>query len=493
MWGYQETISYLVTAWTRWSEGSYGHGFLVLVLSNYLVYRQRKTLATIVPRPGAGALYAIFVSSMIWLAATLASVQMVQYVAVLLLVISVVWVVSGRQAMKLLLLPILFIGFAIPVWSPLLPVLQEGTIAAAYFIIRVLGVPALREGFLVVLPAGQLMVEEACSGLNYLLAALTLGVFHAVLTYRSNQARLLVVLIAAGVALLTNLLRVVVIIYLAYSSEMQHPFVDDHLVLGWYLFGAFVLVLLFIEHILLRRNGYVTEAPEVESRSESRAAAAGVHLHHLVLLFAACITTLSGPAINWWLTGQSADSADIALFLPAGTGSWTGPFESRDSWIPVYHGAVTQQAVYRKDDDIVLLYRALYGNQRQGGEVVSDLNSISGDRSLQLRKSPGRDVSTGSHRVKEFELITAEGKHRLVWYWYRVAGRDTHNDYMAKLLQVLGMISRRTEAAVIAVSTDIQNSPAGAREKLEDFYREMSVSLGQITGGRGHQREITGR
>jgi exosortase A len=493
MWGYQETIFYLASIWTRWSDGSYGHGFLLLVLSSCLVYRQRKTLATIAPRPGPGALLAIFVSSMIWLAATLASVQVVQYVAVLLLVISVVWVISGRQAMKHLLLPILFIGFAIPVWSPLSPVLQEITIAIAYFVIRVLEVPALREGFIIVLPAGQLLVEEACSGLNYLLAALTLGVFHAVQAYQSNLSRLLVVLIAVGVALLTNLLRVVVIIYLAYSTDMQHPFVDDHLALGWYLFGAFVLILLLIEHFMLRGNVQLTTAPAVKSRNVSRAEAGSVHAQHLALLFVACVATLSGPTINWWVTGQSADSDDINLVLPAGVGGWSGPYESRDGWEPVYYGAVTQMGAYRKYGEVVFLFSAIYGNQKQGSELVSDLNSISGDRSMQLRKSPERNVSTGRHKAIELELISAEGRRRLVWYWYRVAGRDTQSDYMAKLLQILGAISGRTEAAVIVISTEIQDSTDAARNKLEDFLAQMSRSLGPIAYGRGLQREIAGK
>jgi EpsI family protein len=427
---------------------------------------------------------------MIWLAAALASVQVIQYVALLFLVISVVWFVSGRQAMKYLLLPILFIGFAIPIWSPLLPVLQEGTVAAAYSIIRALGVPALREGFVIVLPAGQLLVEEACSGLNYLLAALTLGVFHAVQAYRHITGRLLVVLLAAGVALLVNLLRVVVVIYLAYSKGMQYPLVDDHLALGWYLFVAFVLILLLMEHFLVRGNAHLTMAPVFESRNVSSAETGSVHPQHLVLLLVACIVTLSGPAFSWLVTSRSAESADINIVLPAGTDGWAGPYQSSDGWAPVYHGAITQKAAYRKDGKVVLLFSAVYGNQQQGSELISDLNSIGGDGALQLHKSVEDNSRAGGQKAIELEFITEEGKRYLVWYWYRVAGRETRSDYMAKLLQVWGAVLGRTEAAVIAASAEVRGDSVSAREQLEDFFSQMSVSPGQSADGRGIQQEI---
>ena len=107
--------------------------------------------------------------------AALVDVQMLQTVGLLLLVLAVVWTVLGNRVTRVLLFPILFIGFAIPIWFPLSPLLRVLTADA------VLGWSAYLESRHSVAKtslrcqAGSCSIEEACSGLRYLLAALTLG------------------------------------------------------------------------------------------------------------------------------------------------------------------------------------------------------------------------------------------------------------------------------------------------------------------------------
>ena len=244
---YHETLLYLVGLWNQLKIGEYAHGYLVLAISAYLILRQRRTLTALTPCPHAWALLAVMAASLLWMLAALVDVQVLQTIGLLLLVLAIVWTVLGNRVTWALLFPILFIGFAIPIWFPLSPLLQDLTADAVFGVIRLLGVPALRQENVIVLPAGSLSIEEACSGLRYLLAALTLGTLYAYLNYKTFRARLVVVLIAAAAAVLANMVRVFIVVYLGYATDMQHPLVHDHLTLGWYLFGGLVVILLFLD------------------------------------------------------------------------------------------------------------------------------------------------------------------------------------------------------------------------------------------------------
>ncbi len=257
---YWQTLLYLTSLWNEVKIGEYAHGYLVVAISVYLILQNRRTLLSLNPCPDYRALPAVLAASLLWTVAALVDVEMMQSVGLLLLVLAVVWAALGNKVTRALLFPILFIGFAIPIWFPLSPLLQNLTADTVFGIIRMLGVPALRQENVIVLPAGSLSIDEACSGLRYLMAALTLGTLYAYLNYTSFRARLVVVLVSAGAGVLANMLRVFIVVYLGYTTDMQHPLVHDHLMMGWYLFGGLVAVLLFLD-ARVQRHHQNTSAP----------------------------------------------------------------------------------------------------------------------------------------------------------------------------------------------------------------------------------------
>ena len=83
----------------------------------------------------------------------------------------------------------------------------------------------------------------------------------------------------------------------------------------------------------------------------------------------------------------------------------------------------------------------------------------------------------------EQELISASGKQRLVWYWYRVAGFNTTNQYMAKGLQLLGMVTGKPQASVVAVAVDVDDVDS-TRQAMRDFISSMGPSLTLVADGK---------
>ena len=476
---YHETAIYLAALWSDLS-GSYGHGFMVLGISLYLVYRSRHALARQIPEPYMPALAGVVCISVIWLLAVLADVRSVQIICLYLVIVAIVWLVLGSRIFRQLLLPFLLLAFAFPVWEPLQPPLQVLATDVVYWLARLLGVPVLREDNLLSIPAGKIFIEQGCSGLNYLLAALSLGIFYAVLTYQKSLHRWLVIAIAAGAAIIANILRVFIVVYVAYESDMQSPLVNDHLTLGWFLFGGLIMLLLVID-------GFINAGRQPENTGDTEngapvypdtEAAVAPGKYRLASLSALSIIVLSAASVHWINARQAQAPQFAAIDLPGGMGGWEGPLYAPEDWMPDYSGATETKKVYRKAGEEVQVYIGYYSTQSQGRELINDMNRISGGENWQ--SGPPRSLQINSQPVLEQLLENKSHNKLLVWHWYVVAGRIVTDPYRAKVLQVLGKMTGRPQAAVLAVATASSEQADAARDRLSRFVTVMQQPLNNL-------------
>ncbi len=478
---YQHTILYLTGKWNQLESGDYGHGYLVLLISGYLIFYNRQRLKVLVPCPEYRAIFAIIVSGALWMIAALVDIEMLQTVALLLLLFSVLWVVLGAPVMRVLMFPVLYISFALPVWFPLSPLLQEFTADVVFWIIRLLDVPALRIENMIVLPAGRLSIEEACSGLRYLLAALTLGAFLAYINYTTLSARLTVVLISAAAAVFANILRVVIVVYLGYTTDMQHALIYDHLMFGWYIFGGVMMVLLIVE-----ARVYKVRSPASNDTSNAvvpkRSLCNKGKWQHIVIALLAALSLSLAPALVDWINDRPHSiSSPIAKNLPINAGEWSVVDGVEDDWKPQYQGAIDRKMVFQDNNGHkIYLYLGLYLEQVQGKELIYYSNSISDTEVWRVSNQRAKPYETGGQQVLEQILVKSDGTKRMVWYWYRVAGQNTINKYHAKALQVLGILIGKRQASIVAIATKLDDEPEYTRAMLEQFTVEIKPSLNRV-------------
>ena len=481
---YQGSILYLVEKWNQLEDGDYGHGYLVLLISGYLIFYNRRRLIALTPCPEYRAMLAIIVAGMVWMVAALVDIEILQVVGLLLMVLSVVWTLLGTKVTQILAFPVLYIGFAIPIWFPLAPLLQELTADIVFWAIRLIEMPALRIENMIVLPAGKLSIEEACAGMSYLLTALTLGALYGYLNYVRFSARLMILLVSSVAAILANLLRVFIVVYLAYISDMQHPLVSDHVMLGWYLFGAVVMVLLVIDTLLHRaRLHNSNEEPEMVVYKQGPCSKVKSQFVAIVLMVVLLVST--GPAIIFWINSQ-AQSGDypLQIKLSFNAGEWSIMDGIEDDWQPHYEGAIGHKIAFQdKSNRKINMYLGMYPVQAQGKELISDLNRISDSEIWHGRYQKAQIYNTGGRQVFEQLLEKNDGSQRLVWYWYHVGGQDTVNKYHAKALQVVGLFNGKRQASLVAIAAKLDGEPEYTREMLGQFAAEIEPSLIRVIDG----------
>jgi exosortase A len=136
--------------------------------------------------------------------------------------------------------------FAVPFGEFLLPPLMEQTADFTVFALRATGIPVYREGLYFTIPSGNWSVVEACSGLRYLIASITLGFLYAYLTYHSIRRRAIFVVVSVIVPIVANWLRAYMIVMIGHLSSMKLAVGVDHLIYGWLFFGLVMLILFWV-------------------------------------------------------------------------------------------------------------------------------------------------------------------------------------------------------------------------------------------------------
>jgi exosortase len=209
----------LIRIWQ--TDNNWSHGFLVPLFSAYFIFQHRFELAAERPRVSLAGLPIIIAGLVIELAAYwIFKNDLLKDCAMIMVLFGIVLYMAGWRVMRIVWLPILFLGFAVKipyiVYDRIALPLQKLAAVGGVLVLRVAGVHAQQLGTTINIyaadnlldPIKQLNVEEACSGMRLLMAFLALGVAMAYLSDRPVWQRIILVLLAVPIAVFCNVVRV---------------------------------------------------------------------------------------------------------------------------------------------------------------------------------------------------------------------------------------------------------------------------------------------
>lgn len=238
---WREGTLHMVGVWR--SSPAYIHGFAVPFVSLGLIWdgwRRGERLAAWPP-----ALLGLGAAAGIYMAGAWADIQLAQHLAVAGGIISLVALTMGRTFAVRHRFALLFLLCAVPIGEELVPLLQDITASAIIGTLHVLGIPAIRQGWLIRTEPGDFLVEEACAGLRFLVAMVVSGILLAHLLLRTRWKQFLLVGLCVVAPILANIVRAVTVVLMGVWSGMDVATGFDHLVYGWGLFAA-VFALIFL-------------------------------------------------------------------------------------------------------------------------------------------------------------------------------------------------------------------------------------------------------
>lgn len=204
----------------RTADGLQGHEPAIFAVSAFLLYRQRHQLAALPSSaPTAGTLM-IAVALPMYLFGRAYDLR-ISLVSLMVLLAGVLLRYRGAAALRMSWFAILFPLFALPL--PLEFVLamtgplKIGVSSVATELLAWAGYPIGRSGVVVTIGQYQLLVTEACAGLQTMFTLEAMGLLYASLMNHASPLRnVLLATLVIPIALLANVVRVVVLALITY-------------------------------------------------------------------------------------------------------------------------------------------------------------------------------------------------------------------------------------------------------------------------------------
>lgn len=166
-------------------------------------------------------------------------------------------IVGGVDQVRRNLFPLAYLGFIVPppgwVIDSLTAPLRTFVSFASVGILQPLGYPITREGVTMTIAQYQLLVEDACAGMNSLIGLTAISLFYIYIMHRASwRYALLLVLMIVPIAIAVNIMRVIGLVLITYylGDAAAQGFL--HVTTGLVLFVVAILLTFAVDMALQR-------------------------------------------------------------------------------------------------------------------------------------------------------------------------------------------------------------------------------------------------
>jgi exosortase B len=204
-----------------WQSEEQGHGALVLVIVAWLFWTLRKPLTALPDRPSLAGWPVVVAGLLVYLAGRVFSISILEFGSQVLLVAGCLLLIKGAPALRLAWFPVLYLVFMVPLPGTLVDAitgpLKQWISVIVEQALHAAGYPIAREGVTMTIGQYQLLVADACSGLNSMFSLSALGTLFMYLTGRKSFWHNAIMLASVlPIAFAANIVRVIVLVLVTY-------------------------------------------------------------------------------------------------------------------------------------------------------------------------------------------------------------------------------------------------------------------------------------
>lgn len=436
----------------------FSHQLLILAISGYMIWMKRERLRRAQPRPAliTGSLV-MLVGSIMLTAGDFSGTLLLEGLSLVIAIFGMVWLLLGSSIIKIIAIPLSFLIFMFPIFDKLLrghtEHLQLTAASIGAMLLKMAGMPIFHLGELIQLPHITMVVGEACSGVNHMIALMTLGAFLGYVTETRWFTKLIFVLMGLVVGILANGIRVALIgIWTRFfGGESFHGPFDIFYSSFVFLFGLVVVIVVKFVLLKHRKEKPATNENQLETSfkvpSDRKYFRLSFITATIILVLTWTYQTLARPLPFDLRKSLDELSLDVRHWEGRIVDRLSEPYESGNF-------DVSTKRIYddRSGNQIKLFIGYLMS--QAGGENVDHYPHA-------INQTDSSTVEIKSNPSGVFRISNAiyQGRDRAkeVFFWYDINGRVIADRSRAKLATIEdAFLKRRTNAAVIVVSTDIK-------------------------------------
>lgn len=248
--------TYAGLASTIWASDEQGHGPIILAVAFWMLYRKRDSILAGPHRPMPVAGLALFILG--WLAYVAGRSQfvwMLEVGAQIPILAGLLLFFLGVSALRAAWFTLFFLIFMVPLpgdfVSLLTGPLKSAVSTVASALLYYLGYPVGRAGVILTVGPYQLLVADACAGLNSMFTLEALGMLYMnLMNYKSVSRNIALAILILPISFVANVVRVMILVLVTYhfGDEAGQGFVHDFA--GMVLFIVALSLMLLVDRFL---------------------------------------------------------------------------------------------------------------------------------------------------------------------------------------------------------------------------------------------------
>ena len=248
--------TYVKLAQGPWQTEQEGHGPLIIAAALWLIWECRGRLkdAVLSPAPLAGWTVLLGGLALMFLARNQDFLP-IEAFSEIPVIIGCVLLIAGWSVLRILAFPIGFLIFSVPVPDT---IIVAATVPLKVFIsdavtqvLYTLGYPVAQNGVMIMIGSYQLLVKDACSGMNSIFALSAIGLFYVyVFRWDSKIRGLILLALIVPITIVANFIRVMALVLIAYYGGVELIDGIIHDLTGIALFILAVILMFLADGVL---------------------------------------------------------------------------------------------------------------------------------------------------------------------------------------------------------------------------------------------------
>ena len=251
---YLPTLIDLVSDW--WNDSNYSHGFLIPLVSGYLIWKKRDDLRATITTVDYRGLAFVALGMLMFVFANGGAEYFTLRVSFVVSLFGLIFFLFGPKIVGKTWFEVTFLVFMVPIpyviyFAATFPMqLLASKITAG--VLNMIGMGAIRQGNIIHIQGYSLEVAEACSGMRSVMSLLALGALYAYTTQKRFSGKLILFLSTVPIAVVANVFRVFVTSLLAYTVTEKVTHEPLHSIMGLSVF-VIAFFLMFLVGQLLKK------------------------------------------------------------------------------------------------------------------------------------------------------------------------------------------------------------------------------------------------
>jgi len=467
-------ISLIVKSWFTHSNSQ---GFLIFIVSLYIVWSKRKYLS------GAPIQHSIIKGSLVTtvgclllLLGKLSHTILLQELSIIVTLLGLVWLLFGSIHLRYLYMPICYLILMLPLFSVIfakqLIYLQLISTSIASGILTLIGVPVFKTGHFIHLPHIILNVTSECSGINHIIALVALSVPLAYVTQKTRLRRVVLVLSAFFIGILANGLRVALVgIWTYYNRNATiHGPSDIFLVSFVFIFGFITLLII---SIITGKIKFSKITKPKMNRIDLKKIIASSRVSLAAITTAIVISLLSGVCLYFYTPKPVYLGKDLNNF-PTLIGNWEGKDVEKfdEPFKNLAPDSLLKRVYYDPSGNRVNLCIGYYAIQSEGREIFESSYNLLYENSHSVNLLP----NSSSEAIARSADLNSTRNQKRVCIYYVINGQFTTSRYIAKLKTLMNIITKRINNAAIVIIS-FQNKPNNEGSNALSYGKQFANSI----------------